>query len=180
MVMKTLNTEKLLVPIYGIAYFVINKRQTIQEILEFDYLDEKKFYSEILHKPQEYKREILMLWENMQEFLDKEKIAINGKETHGKVNHVEILHRGVEEIATVLYLITIPEFTPSEGSCLIESWSEEERAEYDLDAYWIFPKGTEFLEIFSPMDYDIYDNTLVLWARKGDRVGGYEKIKVRY
>ena len=79
MVMKTLNTEKLLVPIYGIAYFVINKGQPIQEILEFDYLDEKKFYSEILHKPQEYKREILMLWENMQEFLDKEKKAIEEK-----------------------------------------------------------------------------------------------------
>ena len=64
----------------------------------------------------------------------------------------------------------------SKGNNIFESWTEEERATYDFEVYWYFPPKTAIIEVDSPMDYDPQDNILILWARKGDEVGGYEKI----
>jgi len=53
-------------------------------------------------------------------------------------------------------------------------------AEYDYEVYWIFPKGSRIISVKTSTEYEIYgERFLVMWARRGDKYLGHEKIIFR-
>lgn len=162
-------------PVHANSFFIVSRDGAFNQILTYDYYDPSGYYSQLTHRPIDFKKEIDKLWSNMQDFLDEETIKINGTVTRPLVKHVDIEHRGSETTPFLTWIIYF-EGRFNKGSNIFESWAEEERAAYDFEVYWYFPPKTAITEIDSPMDYDSQDNTLILWARKGDKVGGYERI----
>ena len=54
---------------------------------------------------------------------------------------------------------------------------EEGVAEYDYEVYWFLPRGSRIIEVETSTDYEIFgERFLVMWARRGDRYSGHEKI----
>jgi len=166
-----------IIPTHGIAYFIVTKSQGINEILEFTYYDEEEYFPKILHNQKDFEREVNTLWSNMQHFLDKEKIVINGEHIMPEVTFVDVIPRGISTVTTIIYHIAMPANIIS-GDNVFETWTDEESTEYDFDIVWIFPTKCTIKEVLSKLDFEIFENKLLLWARKGDVVGGYEKIVV--
>ena len=169
--------EKIL-PLHANSFFIVSGDGSFNQILSYDYYDPKGYYDRLTHRPIDFEKEINKLWSNMQDFLDEETIKINDTAVRPLVRYVDIGHRGSETTPFITWIIFFRgRFKRDENS--FESWTEKERATYDFEVYWSFPPGTTILEINSPMDYEPQGNLLVLWARKGDQVGGYEKIVFR-
>ena len=62
---------------------------------------------------------------------------------------------------------------------MYENTYESVVAEYDYTAYWFFPPGSKVIEVVTSSRYDVFgstNNILVLWARMGEEIKGYEKI----
>lgn len=162
-------------PVHANSFFIVSRDGAFNQILTYDYYDPSGYYSLLTHRPLDFKKEINKLWSNMQDFLDEETIKVNDVVVRPLVKHVDIEHRGSETTPFLTWIIYF-EGRFSKGNNIFETWTEEERATYDFEVYWYFPPKTAIIEIDSPMDYDPQDNILILWARKGDEVGGYEKI----
>ncbi|MGQ9469185.1 MAG: hypothetical protein ACUVTD_05090, partial [Nitrososphaerales archaeon] len=63
------------------------------------------------------------------------------------------------------------------GVNIYENFYEKGIAEYDYEAYWVFPKRAKILGVESSIEYEIIaKNILIMRARRGDRYSGYEKI----
>ncbi|TFH02281.1 MAG: hypothetical protein E4H14_17775 [Candidatus Thorarchaeota archaeon] len=115
------------------------------------------------------------LADNMQYFLDKEKVEINGERVKSRVDYCDIYLKGDTDVGSVIYLIDFTgKFTG--GKNVIETWLEEEEAPYDFEILWRFPIGSKIVEVETTMDFEIYKDIISLWAMDGDEVGGYEKI----
>ncbi len=56
----------------------------------------------------------------------------------------------------------------------------QEIAEYDIEVLYLFPKGTQIIEVDTPLEYEIRGPILLVWARKGDKVGGYEAVHFKF
>ena len=168
-----------LIPISGVAYFVVSRTGVVSEILDFSYLDSNKEYLQLIHDEREFKKETTLIWKNMQGFLDKERIIINDQRVRSEVKLVDIIYRGLDDVPHVLFFI---EFrgTLVNGLNTIETYTEEEELEYDVEAYWKFPHKTRIIEVITPMEYEINKNFILLWSRKGNIIGGYEKITFEF
>ncbi|MFX1485377.1 MAG: hypothetical protein ACFFCP_19565, partial [Promethearchaeota archaeon] len=122
------------------------------------------------------KKEVEKLADNMQYFLDLERVEINEQRVRSRVDYCDIFLKGESEVVSVLYLI---DFAGRLGERVnkIETWLEEEIAPYDFEIIWRFPVGTRVIEVETALDYEIYDDIITLWAMEGDNVGGYERMK---
>ena len=164
-------------PTHGIAYFLVTKEE-INEILEFTYWDPHEHYTKIvLENPKKYDEEINILWKNMQRFLDEEIVKVNGITIKPKVTFVGIVPRGFKDVITISYHIQMKNYL-KDGKNVFETKTNEEIAEYDFDIFWFFPEKTKVTSVISKLEYEWKENKLLLWARKGMHVGGYEKIEV--
>lgn len=164
-----------LIPISGVAYFIVSENGNITEILDFSYLNEDLKYKKIMHDQLEFEDEVKTAWKNMQAFLDAEKIIINNKQVKSKVTFVDIIYRGLEEIPHILFFIDFGG-PLKKGINTIETYTEKEKLEYDIEVFWKYPENTKIIEVETPMNYEIKKNFIILWSRKGDIIGGYEKI----
>jgi len=162
-------------PIHAQGFFTVSKTGRFVEIIRFDYYDPEEYYADIYHNEEKYYWETWKLAHNMQAELDSEEVFINGTRTKPKVLLVNIEHSGAPELPHVTFII---EFSGplKKGVNTYENVYEAEVAEYDLEAYWIFPPGTIIKCFEGDMEYDIKERVLYLWKRKGDFVKGYEKI----
>jgi hypothetical protein len=163
-------------PIHAHGFFWISREGIVNQTIIFDYYDDKGYYYSLLHKPDEYKKEMTKLFYSMQSFLDQEKILMNNVKCKPKVLTVSLDHRGFESLPCITFLITFMSRTKI-GSNKYENFYEEGIVEYDYEAYWVFPKKTKILEVESSTEYEIVaKNILIMRARRGDKYSGYEKI----
>ncbi|MHA1238079.1 MAG: hypothetical protein ACTSSJ_02315 [Candidatus Odinarchaeia archaeon] len=162
-------------PLHAQTFICASRNGEFNQFLNYMYYDPDKYYADLIHKPSEYENEILKLWDNMQGFLDEETIKINGTTVTPKVKYVSIEHIGSDTLPIISWIITYNgELKSSEN--IYETWSDEEIAEYDFESYWCFPPNAKLLEIDTLLEFEVQGNILLAWARKGDKVGGYEKI----
>lgn len=140
-------------------------------------MDPDGYYAELVHAAEEkYEEEMLKLIVNMQSALDSEVVKVNGKRVRPKVLSISMEHRGMREVPCITWVIWFKGRTKA-GVNVFESLSEQEVAEYDFEVAWLFPWRSKVLEVQVLTDYEVVgDRTLFIWARKGDRVGGYERI----
>ncbi|MEM3587239.1 MAG: hypothetical protein QXO71_07970 [Candidatus Jordarchaeaceae archaeon] len=167
------------VPIFAHTFFSVSRDGEVHQFLIYDYYDPDEYYLNLESNPDEYEREIEKLWLNMQSFLEEETNKVNGKTVYPKVIYTDIQFRGSEDTPFILWVISFKgDFKKGENVYL--TITEEEVLEYDCDAIWLFPEDCEILSVTTPMDYEIINNILLLWARKGDKIGGHEEIRFKF
>jgi hypothetical protein len=166
-------------PIHADSFFSVSKTGEIHERLCYEYSDPEGFYRKVVNDDDLLREEVQKIADNMQYYLDKERVEINGQRVRSQVDYADIFLKGKSEVVAVLFLIDF------EGSFIdevnkIETWLEEEEAPYDFEILWRFPKGTKVVEIDTLLDYEVYNDIVTLWAFSGQDVGGYERMEFKF
>ena len=163
-------------PLHAQCIFTVSRRGEFHQHLIYDYYDEEGYYARLLHKPRQYKEEMLRLAAAMQEELNQETVRINGVLAYPKVLAVSMEHRGSKQLPYIIWIIKF-KGPLKRGVNIFENISEEEIAEYDYEVIWSFPTKTKILDVEVRGEHEILQGpTLMIWARKGTRVGGLERI----
>ena len=168
--------SELVEPVHAESFFSVSRTGEVHERLCYDYLDPEGFYRKVLRDEFLFRKEVEKLIDNMQIFLDLERVEINSERVRSRVDYCDIFLKGAAEVVSVIYLI---DFAGKfhEGINRIETWLEEEEAPYDFEIIWRFPLGTNIKAIETTLDFEIYGDLVTLWAQEGDEVGGYEKME---
>ncbi|MEM0484944.1 MAG: hypothetical protein QW434_09660 [Pyrobaculum sp.] len=171
--------EEEIIPVYAQGFYVVSQG-VVNMIIIFDYLDKGQYYYKLLKRGGEgLSREIATVWENMQRFMDEEIVRVNGERVRPILHEVYIALRGSPTRPYITFIGSFPApLRPGEN--LYENYYEEEVAEYDYEAVWIFPKGAEVLEWhFGGVVETPEPNLLRVSVAKGTNVGGREYIKFK-
>lgn len=166
-------------PLFASSTFSISTDCEIYQVLCYDYADPKGFYAAILRDEQAFESEVKMLRQNMTRFLNAEQVYINGHRVDQKIVHLDIGLRGSADVPYIQWIIHFQGATAPDINTL-SSDVEEEQAEYDIEVLYLFPMGTDILAVETPMEYEIVNQLLLVWARKGDKVGGHEEVRFRF
>jgi hypothetical protein len=165
-------------PVHASSFFSVSRSGEIHEQLSFEYLDIEGYYRKVIRDEKLLTKEVENLVDNMQLFLDKEKVEINAERVKSQVDYCDIFLKGETDVVSVIYLIDFAGKFVS-GENIIETWLEEEEAPYDFEILWRFPIGSKIVEVETTMEFEVYQDIISLWAMDGDEVGGYEKIIFR-
>lgn len=166
-------------PLYAQTFISCSRSGEFNQILNYMYYDEHEYYASLVHKESEYKREMYTLWNNMQAFLDEEIVKINNNRVFPKVRYISLDFIGSKTLPMITWIISYKGKIDDKQQNVYECWSDEEIAEYDFESRWCFPLNTKIVEVETPLNFDIQRNILTAWGRRGDKVGGYEKILFR-
>ena len=162
------------IPLNADADFYIGKNG-ITELLVYNYLDGEYVYKKLCAS-QNYEAEMNRIKDNMQFYLDQDTVMINYKEKRMKLSEVELKFKdGLPEYPQLNFMIII-RCKLHNGKNVIEFYMEDEIAPYDFQITYHFPHGSEIIEVESLLSFKIIDKKIIMIAKKGDRVGGYEKI----
>ncbi len=165
----------LVEPIYASSFFSVSVSGEIHERLVYEYYDPAGYYQKVLADSSLFEEEVNKFWDNMQYFLDRERVEINGQRVRSEVKFVDIISKGDSGVVAVVFIIDFSgRFIP--GHNKIETWLDEEEAPYDFDIVWRFPIGTKIIDIETLLDYDVNDDIVTLWATRDQFVGGYERM----
>jgi hypothetical protein len=164
-------------PIHAEGFFVMNIDGTVNQVTIFEYLDEDGYYRKLIKDREALLKELGVVMENMQTFLDEEVIKINGERVRARVLDVTLGFRGSLDRPYLEFYIQF-RGTLKSGINKYEDFYEEEVAEYDYEINWIFPSN------FKVLDYDFAGegyvlgsgNILRLIVKRGLKVGNYESI----
>lgn len=168
--------SEMVEPLHADSMFSVSHSGEIHERLCYDYLDPEGYYRRVIRDDDLLRAEVMKLADNMQHFLDRERVEINRHRVRSRVSYADIFLKGSSEVVSVVYLIDFATQFES-GRNRIETWLEEEIAPYDFEILWRFPVGTKIVEIDTLLEYEIYDDIVSLWAFEGDNVGGYERME---
>jgi hypothetical protein len=168
--------SEMVEPLHADSFFSVSQTGEVHERLCYEYLDPEGFYRRVIRDERLLKKEVEKLVDNMQFFLDQERVEINGARVRSRVDYCDIFLKGASEVVAVVYLIDFAgRFKPTANK--IETWLEEEEAPYDFEIIWRFPIGSQIKEIETALDFEIYGDLVTLWALEGDAVGGYERME---
>lgn len=169
--------DQILKPVYGQGIFYLFPNGLITYLIIFDYIDPELEYFNLLKNNEDLlDKEIASLKENMQRFLDEEKMLINGKRVKSKVREAWIEIRGDPKRPSIMFLIEMY-FEPSlKGRILYEDYYNEETAEYDYTVHWIFPVCIKVLDYNITGYLKLKQGHLEIKVKKGSRTSDYESI----
>ncbi|MFX1509088.1 MAG: hypothetical protein ACFFBR_02165 [Promethearchaeota archaeon] len=166
-------------PLFASSVFTISSNLEVYQVINYDYSDPEGVYAEILEDEEAVETEITKIHSNMAEFLEAEKVYINGTQVRQEIVHVDIGLRGTPEIAYFQWVIHF-QGAPIKDENILASDVETEVAEYDIEVLYLFPKNTRILEVITPMESEIRGPLFFVWALKGDLVGGHESVRFRF
>ncbi len=164
-------------PRYGYGFFSIDLTGEFRQKILFFYWDPDEELYRSVSNPSGRKLELEAMKNNMQSFLDSERILINGGEVRAKVVYADIGFLSSVKRPYVEFLIT---FRGSfmRGVNRYENYYERERVEYDYRVVWVFPEGFKVLRAELGFPYNLVDDRIVvLDLKKGSEVPGYELIE---
>ncbi|NHJ12856.1 MAG: hypothetical protein EAX95_04230 [Candidatus Thorarchaeota archaeon] len=167
--------SEMVEPVHADSFFSVSKSGEIHERLCYEYIDPEGYYRHVIRDDDLLRLEVEKLAANMQYFLDKERVEINGERVRSTVDYADIFLKGSSDVVSVLYLIDFGSAFEQRRN-KIETWLEEEVAPYDFEIIWRFPIGTKVTEISTLLEHEIYEDIVTLWAFEGDDVGGYERM----
>ena len=166
-------------PLFASSVFSILPNCEVYQVLNYDYHDPEGLYKGLLEDERAFQHEVEKIRLNMTEFLSAEKVYINNHRVDQKILHVDIGLRGSAHVPYFQWVIHFQGPLRDDENSL-KSDVEEEIAEYDIEVLYLFPAGTNIKAVQTPMEYEIRDSLLLVWARKGDRVGGHEEILFQF
>ncbi len=149
----------------------------IDQIVIFDYFDYDGFYWHLVKDHVKLSREIELLSSNMQYFLDKEEVFINGSRTYPRVVSTDLGFRGGPEYPYIVFYIVF-RGELRDGVNVYENRYDEEIAEYDYTVSWFLPHNARVLKADFKVPYrvDCDGRVLSFTVFKGTRIGGRELI----
>ncbi len=162
-------------PIFGSSIFSISPYGQIYQVLCFDYADHDGYYEAILHDEKAFADEVKKLHLNMADLLAAERVSINGVPVKQEILHVDIGLRGAADVPYLQWVILF-QGALKRGENSLVSDVPEEAAEYDIEVLYLWPPGTRIKRVETPMAHETRGSLLLVWARKGDRVGGHETV----
>lgn len=158
------------IPIYARGFFSMNNLGETSQLTVFYYYDKDMYYYSL--DREERKEEIKRISKNMQYFLNKEKILINGERVKAKVRFYRLGFLS-KNYPFIEFLITF-KGSLKKGINVYEDIYEEEVTEYPYEALWILPGKIVEAEINGKIK--VKENMLFLKVKRGIKVGGHEKI----
>jgi hypothetical protein len=163
--------------VYGQGFFHLCLKGVIWYTIVFDYEDPDLEYYELLRRGgRELKEELEAVKDNMQKFLDEERMFINGKRVRAIVRDVWIEVRGIPQRPSLVFSVVIP-YTPSSRERLLyEDYYEEEVADYDYTVHWIYPECVKVVDYTMSGKVNLSPGHLRVSVRKGTRISDYESI----
>lgn len=166
-------------PVHAHGFIIVSIDGLFNQLLCFDYYDPSRYYASILKDRGKYEDEMDRLIDSMQYWLDKETVKVNNIVCNPKVITASLDFRGSENFPCITFFIQYKaRIVP--GLNVYECIYDDEEVDYDYEVYWIFPPDVEIVDVETSTEKDIVtNNLLILWARCGDRTGGYEKILFR-
>lgn len=165
------------IPTSASCYFSVSRTGEFHQFLVYDYYDPKGYYAKLLSRPKKCREELRRLCSSMQYFLDQEEVRVNGARAYPKVVTAYLSHRGFMDSPYVAWIITFKGGL-RKGLNVFENTTEREVAEYDFEIIWQFPVRSKIVRAdISTESQVIAGRTLYVWARKGEVVGGYERIE---
>lgn len=169
--------SKEVIPTSASCYFSVSRNGEFNQFLIYDYYDPRGYYAKLLNKPRRCREELRILCDNMQSFLDQEEVKVNGLRVYPQVVTAYLSHRGFMDSPYITWVITF-KGKLKKGLNVFENTTEREVAEYDFEIVWQFPKRSRIVNVkVSTGSQVIGRSTLYVWARRGETVGGYEKIE---
>lgn len=166
-------------PLHAESYFIVERNGNFNQILKYYFLDPNEYYYSLMHKPEKYEKEMKRLYNIMKELLSEEKIIINNVHVNPKIEFINIDFIGFVDQPYITYYIKF-KGPLKRGFNVFEDYYEKTVAEYDYEIYWFFPDRTRIVEVVVDGDFEVLKNKLFIWARKGDRISGYEKIVFKF
>jgi len=163
-------------PISAVGFFAVSRRLEVVQIVLFDYIDATGEYAKLMEDEEEAQRELRMLAANMQRFLDKEEVVINGQRVRPRVVGVDVGFKGSPEEVYIVFFIKF-KGRPVQGDNYYENIYEDEVAEYPIAAYWVFPPRSRVKSVEMSGEVVILrPNILAVRIEEGERIHGYERI----
>jgi len=164
-------------PVHGQAFFTLSMDNVFSQILVFDYYDPRRYYYRLLEDEDGYRREMDRLLRNMNSLLSEEVILINGEKVSAEALTINLDFRGMAESPAISFYIEFRGNLLHGGRNVYECFYGEGVAEYDYEVYWFLPRGSRIIEVETSTDYEVFgERFLVMWARRGDRYSGHERI----
>lgn len=166
-------------PVYAQGLFYVSLGY-ISYYLVFDYKDPYEYYGTIVKDERTFNEEISRLWANMQEFLDKETVVVNGVRVNPRIVMIDIGFRGSRKRPYVIFAVRFKAPIRA-GINVYENKYSPETIEYDYVAYWIFPPDSKIIKVSMGQGDEEWDivgkNILVIYGYRGKKTGGYEYIE---
>ncbi|MDI9619526.1 MAG: hypothetical protein QFX33_01690 [Candidatus Nezhaarchaeota archaeon] len=166
-----------IIPVSASSFFSVSRKGEFCQYLAYDYYDPEGYYSNLLGKPRKCRAELKKLCVNMQYFLDQEEVKVNKMRVYPRVVTAYLGHRGFMDSPYIAWIIKFNgKF--KKGLNLFENISEREKAEYNFEIVWQFPARSKIINAQVSSESQLVGrNVLFVWARRGEVVGGYERIE---
>lgn len=158
-------------PIFALGNFVMDRLGNVTQYMFFYYYDPDNYYASL--NKDLLNNELENIRENMQNFLDEEKIIINNEEVKAKVINTDIFLLDITH--PVIEFIILFKGKLRKGINVYENMYEEEITEYPYEAIWRLPG--KVVEVNMKGDITVFNNFLKIRVNKGIKVGGKEVIK---
>lgn len=166
-------------PLHAYGFFSVSGRLEVHQVIVFEYLDYDRYYESIARDFEKLNRELTSAALNMQHYLDREEVVINGERVRPRVLGVNLGFRGDPEEPYLVFFIYF-KGKPRKGLNYYENIYEGEVAEYPFEAYWFFPPGAKVEEVECSGTSEIVgENIVVIRVEEGERIAGYERIVFR-
>lgn len=163
-------------PISALGFFSVSPRLEIHQVIVFDYIDTSGEYAKLMEDEENSQQELRMLAANMQSFLDKEEVVINGLRVRPRVVGVDVGFRGSPEDVYIVYLVYF-RGKPVKGENYYENVYEDEIAEYPIAAYWLFPPRSRVKSVEMSGEISMLGpNIVAVKIEEGEKIHGYERI----
>jgi len=162
-------------PIHALCFFTVSLLGNINQLIVFDYYDPDKYYASLIER-ELIDEELEAIASKMQDYLDEEKVLINGKRVYPELRYIDLAFRGSLKRPSLYFIIHFKGDFKT-GINVYEDYYDREIAEYDYEFYWIFPPGVVIKDIIVDGIYSrIGDNILAVYVDKGTEISGFEKI----
>ena len=166
-----------LVPVYGEGFFHVSWG-TIYYTIVFDYVDLEGDYYDYLSDYEAQLREEKEARRRMQEFMDEERVIVNGVETRTIVDTARVVFRGSRRRHSLVFHARIP-YEPIDGLNVYEDYYEPETAEYPYTVYWIAQPCGKIRSVETPgyVARLARGRIVEIMIDKGERLDGYEAVE---
>ncbi|MEM0042883.1 MAG: hypothetical protein QXF46_02200 [Thermofilaceae archaeon] len=166
-------------PIHAYGFFSVSESLEVNQIVVYEYIDYNRYYASVAKDIDRLNVELERLAANMQRYLDREEVVINGDRLRPKVVGVNLGFRGDPEEPYLVFFIRF-RGRPRKGLNYYENIYEEEVAEYPYEAYWFFPSNAKVEEVECAGVSEVIGGQIVIMkVEEGEKITGYEKIVFR-
>ena len=97
--------SELVEPVHADSFFSVSRTGEIHERLSYEYIDPEGYYRRVIRDEDLLRKEVEKLADNMQSFLDQERVEINSERVRSRVDYCDLFLKGATEVVSVIYLI---------------------------------------------------------------------------